>query len=446
MSKIIKIRKGLDIKLTGKADTIINDKLSISHYAIKPSDFKNITPKILVKQGDIVKAGTPLFSDKSNSELVFTAPVSGVISEIVRGERRILEEIVIKADTKNEYEKFDISAKNSKEQIINILLKSGLWTAIIQRPYSVIANPKDTPKAIHISTFDSAPLAPDYEFTLKEDIKYFQSGVNILSKLCNKVYINNSAKAETSIFSNISNCEKNTFDGPHPSGNVGIQIHHLSPINKGEVVWTVNAQNVIHIGKLFELGIYDSSKIIALTGSEVIKPQYFKIYTGAKVEQICSNLVKDTNVRYISGNVLTGTKISKNNFIGFYDNQLTVIPEGDSYEFLGWAMPGFQKFSTSKSFFSWLKPNKEYSLDTNLNGGHRAFVVTGQYENVLPMDIYPVQLIKAIMAEDIDMMENLGIYEVAAEDFALCEFVCISKTDVQNTIEKGIDLMLKQMA
>lgn len=446
MSKNIKIKKGLDIKLIGKAEEVIDNNLNVNYYALKPSDFKNITPKILVKQGDKVKAGTPLFSDKNNSDILFTAPVSGEIYDVVRGDRRILQEIIIKADEKIEFEKFDVSDKNSKESIITALLKSGLWISIIQRPYSIIANPKDTPKAIHISTFDSAPLAVDYEFTLKEDIKYFQLGINILSKLCSKIYLNNSAKVNSSIFKNITGCEINTFEGPHPAGNVGVQIHHLTPVNKGEIVWTVNPQNVVQIGKLFELGIYDSSKIIALAGSEVLKPKYFKINTGAKIETICENNLKDTKPRFISGNVLSGSKIEKEGFISFYDNQLTVIPEGDNYEFLGWAMPGFKNFSTSRSFFSWLKPKKEYNLDTNLNGGHRALVVTGQYEDVLPMDIYPVQLIKAIMVEDIDMMENLGIYEVAPEDFALCEFVCTSKTNVQETIENGINLMLKQMA
>jgi Na+-transporting NADH:ubiquinone oxidoreductase subunit A len=446
MSKNIKIKKGLDLKLIGKADTIIENKLNINYYALKPSEFKNITPKVLVKQGDLVKVGTALFSDKNNSDILFTAPVSGEITDIIRGERRILQEIIIKADKKLEYEKFEITDTNSNEQIINTLLKSGLWTTIIQRPYSIIANPKDKPKAIHISTFESAPLAPDYEFILKEEIKYFQSGISTLSKICNKIYLNNSSKVKPSIFSNITNCEINTFEGPHPAGNVGIQIHHLNPINKGEIVWTINVQNVVQIGKLFELGIYDSTKIIALSGSEITTPQYFKIYNGANIEQICENKVKGTNPRYISGNVLTGSNIGKKGFIGFYDNQISVIPEGNYPEFLGWLSLGLKKFSTSKSYFSWLTPKKEFELNTNLNGGNRAYVVTGQFEKVLPMDIYPMQLIKAIIVEDIDMMENLGIYEVAAEDFALCEFVCTSKTNIQETIENGINLMLKQMS
>jgi len=446
MSKNIKIKKGLDIKLKGKPEALIENLQNIQYYALKPFDFKNITPKILVQEGDKVKAGTPLFTDKKHNEIQFTAPVSGEIIEIIRGERRILQEIIIKADSKIEYEKFDITNKNSSESIINILLKSGLWTSIIQRPYSIIANPNELPKAIHVSTFDSAPLAPDYEFVFKDDIKYFQAGINILAKLCNKIFVNNTSKVSSSIFSNIANCEITNFNGPHPSGNVGIQIHHLTPINKGEIVWTIKSEFVVQIGKLFELGIYDSSKTIALTGSEVTKPQYFKVYAGAKISTICEKRTSEEKLRFISGNVLSGTQIDKNGFLCFYDNQLTIIPEGDKYEFLGWMMPGFKHFSVSKTFFSWLTPKKEYVLDTNLNGGDRAFVVTGQYEEVLPMDIYPVQLIKAIMIEDIDMMENLGIYEVAPEDLALCEFVCTSKTKVQQTIDKGIDMMLKQMS
>jgi Na+-transporting NADH:ubiquinone oxidoreductase subunit A len=322
---------------------------------------------------------------------------------------------------------------------------SGMWPFIVQRPYGVLTSPDKTPKAIFISTFDTSPLAPDYSFTLKNDLVQFQTGVNALARLTDgKVYL---GVNENSIFTDIKNTEINTFSGAHPAGNVGVQIHHTEPVNKGDLVWTVSPQAVVYIGRLLETGRVDFSKTIALTGSEVISPKYYKTTLGASVCALAEGKLKKTGgkQRIITGNVLTGTRLKNQCYLGYFDNQVTVIPEGEYYEFLGWAMPRLNKFSFSKSYFSWLMPGKSYEADTNLNGESRAFVVTGQYEKVVPMDILPVHLLKAIIAQDIDKMEALGIYEVIEEDLALCEFICTSKTEVQDILRGGINLMIKEL-
>ena len=449
MSEFIKIRKGLDIKLRGKAEKIFIRPDPAELYAVKPTDFHNLIPRLTVKVDSSVKAGTPLFYDKYHPEVYFTSPVSGQVTAINRGERRQILEVVIKADAEIEYETFDMGkpARMNVKEIKDKLLKSGLWPAIRQRPYDIIADPEDMPKAIFISAFDTSPLAPDYDFVVKGCEEDFQKGIDALSKLTvGKVHINiNDEYPASQVFTQAMNVQINRFRGPHPASNIGIQIHHIDPINKGEIVWYVSPQDVITIGRLFNKGIYDASKVIALAGSEVLKPRYYKIVGGTSIKNMIENNITDGNNRFISGNVLTGTRIVSDGFIGYYDSLITVIPEGDHYEFLGWAMPGLKKYSVSRSYWSWLFSNKEYRIDTNLNGGIRAFVITGQYEKVFPMDIYPVQLIKAILAKDIDLMEKLGIYEIAPEDFALCEFVCTSKIDVQNIVREGLDYMIKEM-
>jgi Na+-transporting NADH:ubiquinone oxidoreductase subunit A len=449
MSEIIKIKRGLDIKLQGKAEkTVLKTGLS-GLYSLKPTDFIGLMPKLLVKAGDPVKVGTPLFFDKNHPEVKFTSPVSGKVIDIIRGEKRKILSVIVESDEKNDFVRFapsDLSGL-SPEKITEILLESGIWPLIRQRPYNVIANPKHSPKSIFISGFDSAPLAPEYDFIMKDSVKEFQTGINALKKLTDgKVHLGLAAGSTAcEAFSKANNVEIHYFKGTHPAGNVGIQIHHIDPINKGDVVWIVSPENVAIIGKLFLEGFYDNSLILALTGSEVLKPAYYKVNRGAAISNLLKDNVSNAERRYISGNVLTGTQVMKDGFLGYYDNQLCVIPEGNYYDFLGWALPGIGKFSTSRSFFSWLTPSKQYALDTNLKGGERAYVMTGQYEKVLPMDIYPVQLIKAILAENIDKMEQLGIYEVVEEDLALCEFVCTSKINVQEILRKGLDLIRKEM-
>jgi Na+-transporting NADH:ubiquinone oxidoreductase subunit A len=358
-----------------------------------------------------------------------------------------LEEIRIKSGDKPEFEDFGKSdpAKTSREEITEKLLKSGAWPMIRQRPYSIIADPAATPKAIYVSGFDTAPLAPDSSMIVKESASDFQAGIDILAKLAGTP-VKLGLPGGKSDFPKVSNTDITYFEGPHPAGNVGIQIHHTNPINKGEIVWVVNLQDVIIIGRLFTKGIYDTSVIIPLCGSEVKNPKYFKTYKGASVRAFAKGNLTDGNIRLISGNVLTGSRIKTDGYLGFYHNQFTVIPEGNYYEFFGWALPGLNKFSFSKSFFSWLSPSRKFRLDTNFHGAERAYVMTGQYEKVFPMDIYPMQLIKACLAENIEQMENLGIYEVDEEDFALVEYIDTSKTEVQHIIRKGLDLLRKEMS
>ncbi len=450
MPRNIKLKKGLDIKLKGKAEKIIVDSKSTDVYTVRPDDFTGVVPKLKVKEGDKVKAGSPVFYHKDIPEILFTSPVSGEIISINRGERRKILDIEIKADKEIEFVDFKKEDNNSlsKEQIIEKMLASGVWPFIKQRPYAVIANPKDTPKSIFISGFDSSPLAPDVEYTIQHEEKNFQTGIDILSKLTTgKINLTVNGKYPVAkIYSNTKGVEINSITGKHPAGNVGIQIHHLEPINKGDIVWTINPHDIVIIGKLFNEGIFDASRLIALTGSEVNDPKYYRTRIGASINSITDGNISDGDLRYISGNVLTGLNIKKTQGLGFYNNQITVIPEGKYFEFVGWALPGFKKYSATRSFFSSLLPKKEYVLDTNLHGGNRAFVMTGEYEKVLPMDIYPQFLLKSILIEDIDKMEQLGIYEVAEEDFALCEYICTSKTEVQQILRDGIELMIKEMS
>jgi Na+-transporting NADH:ubiquinone oxidoreductase subunit A len=449
MSNVIKITKGLNINLKGDAEKVIKNHSS-QVYAIKPTDFIGVFPRMLAKEGDVVKAGTPLFLDKYREDIIFTSPVSGTVKEIKRGAKRALLEVKVESDGK--YDSLDFGQANplelGREGVIEKLLKSGLWVLIRQRPYSVIANPKDNPKSIFISTFDTAPLAPDNDFIVHGQGEAFQAGLDALSVLtAGKVHLNIDANATHSkVFTNSKRVQINYFVGPHPAGNVGVQINKLDPINKGDIVWYLYPQDVINIGRLFLTGKYDSSRIIALTGSEVLKPSYLKTHIGASIESITKDNVAPGHKRYISGNVLTGTKVDLDGFVSIQHTQVTVIPEGDYYEFLGWALPGFNKFSVSRTFPSFLFRSKKYKLDTNMHGGERAYVMTGQFEKVFPMDIYPLQLIKAILVEDIDLMENLGIYEVDEEDFALCEFIDTSKTNIQAIVRRGLDLMRKEMS
>ena len=368
-----------------------------------------------------------MFINKYRPEVKFTAPVSGTIEAVNRGERRKLLEVVVKADDQIQYRDFGSADANqlSRKEIIEKLLDSGVWPMIKQRPYDIIANPEDMPKAIFVSGFDSAPLAPDYDVTLADELPALQAGIDCLKKLCEKhVNLNlREGTPSTSIFTKLKNVDVNYFSGPHPAGNVGIQIHHLNPINKGDIVWVVNAMDLAIIGRVFTTGKFDARKVIAIAGSEVEKPAYYKTIMGAQIKCLVKgNLKNQVHQRIISGNVLTGYKTDEDNYLGYYNNMVTVIPEGDNYEFLGWAMPGFNKFSLSKTFPSFLCPGKKYRLDANYHGEERAFVVTGQYEKVLPMDILPVYLLKAVLAEDLDKMEQLGMYEIAPEDMALCEF------------------------
>jgi Na+-transporting NADH:ubiquinone oxidoreductase subunit A len=448
MPKTITLSKGLNIRLKGEAEKTLRETSAL-HYALKPTDFTGVFPRMLVKEGDAVQAGTPLFIDKYRDNICFPSPVSGTVAEIKRGDKRVLLEVRIEPDGKNS--KIDFGAadptKLTREDITGKLLKSGLWSLIRQRPYGIIANPDQTPKAIYISAFDTAPLAPDYDFIVNGKGDLFQAGLDALAKLTgSKVFLNISNNTQATEFLNSRNVEITTFKGPHPAGNVGIQIHHISPINKGDIAWFAGVQDVITIGRLFKEGVYNSEIILALAGSEVIKTGYFTTRRGACIGKMTEGNLKEGNLRCISGNVLSGTRIRRDNFTGFYDSMVTVIPEGNYHEFLGWALPGLKKLSFSRSFFSWLTPSRQYTVDTNLHGGERAFVMTGQFEQVFPMNIYPMQLIKAAIASDIERMENLGIYEVEPEDLALGAFIDTSKTEIQTIIRNGLELVRKEMS
>tara|TARA_R110000850_G_scaffold85231_4_gene183161 strand:- start:1415 stop:2806 length:1392 start_codon:yes stop_codon:yes gene_type:complete len=447
MSKIVKLKKGFDINMVGKAKQELADFAPAQTFAIKPTDFIGLQrPKVLVNEGDTVKAGTPILIDKALDQVIYAAPVSGKVVEIKRGDRRKLLEVKILADATIIHEQFaqvDIASLD-RDALAAKLAASGVWPNIIQRPFGIVANPADTPKSIFISAFDTHPLAPDYAFALQGQEKYLQAGIEALAKLTSgKVHLNvDGSKAVPAVFADLKGAQVNKFSGPHPAGNVGVQIHHLDPINKGEIAWTVSPYGVIQIGKFVLEGIYDASKVIAVTGSELTKAAYVKTYSGASISTFVKGNLNSGHVRVVSGNVLTGEKISLEGFLGFYHNQITVIPEGDYYEFMGWAKPTTRlSYHRALGLLSFLTPNKEFVLDSNGRGEERAFVQTGVFESVTPMDILPVYLLKAIMAEDFDEIEELGIYEIVEEDLALCEFVDVSKHPVQELVRKGIELI-----
>ena len=450
MSNNIYLKKGLDLPINGTAAQNTKKVIVPDVVAVKPTDFRGLVPKLLVKEGDKVLAGTPVLADKMSQNILFASPVSGTVAEVVRGEKRKLLEVRIKADANQEYVDYGVKkvADMSAEQIKSALLQAGLWPAVIQRPYGVIANPEVKPKAIFVSAFSTAPLAADTEFALAADIQHIQTAVNALAKLTDGgVHVSlNAENCSTSAFNKLENVTKHTFSGKHPAGNVGVQIHHISPVQKGEVVWTVSPVMLAAIGKLFNTGKYDVSRKVAVTGPKVNGPAYVDAYPGIAIKDLKDFYNASENLRYVSGDVLTGSNVGAEGFLGFFDNQVTILEEGDKYELLGWAKPvRCSQFSASRTYFSWLTPNKKYDMDTNLHGGPRAFVVNDTYGNVLPMDIYPVFLLKACLANDIDKMEKFGIYEVLEEDLALCEYVCPSKIYIQQIITDGIALMLKEM-
>ena len=446
----IYLKQGLDIPISGVAAQNTRKVIVPDVVAVKPTDFRGLVPKLLVREGDKVLAGTPVLADKMSQNILFASPVSGTVVEVVRGEKRKLLEVRIKADEKQEYVDYGVKrvSELSAAQIKDSLLAAGLWPALVQRPYGIIANPEVKPKAIFVSAFSTAPLATSPEFSLHAELANIQTAIDALVKLTDGgVHLSlNSANYSGTPFHKLTNVIPHTFTGSHPAGNVGVQIHHISPIRKGETVWTVSLHMLAAIGKLFNNGKYDVSRKIAVTGPKAINPAYVDALPGISMKDIKEFYGNAENLRFISGDVLTGTNVGAEGFLGFHDNQITILEEGNKYELLGWAKPFRPKlFSASRTYFSWLTPNKKYDMDTNLHGGPRAFVVNDVYGKVLPMDLYPVYLLKACLAGDIDKMEKFGIYEVLEEDLALCEYVCPSKIDIQQIITDGIALMLKEM-
>jgi len=449
MSKDIKIKKGLNIRLKGEAEKTLSKAPRSRTFVIRPSDFHLITPKLAVREGAVIQAGDVIFYSKANEDIKFVSPVSGKLATIERGAKRVIKEFIIEADQQDTYKDHgavNVSSMNS-EEIKNHLLATGCWAFVKQRPYDVIANPAVKPKAIFISAYTTAPIAADYDFTLTGKEKELQAAVSAFSKLTDgAVHVGIGATGK-SVFSGLNDITVHKVLGIHPAGNVGTQINKIDPVNKGEVVWTITPQDLVIIGELLLTGKFNAERIIALSGSSVKSPKYYITKIGAEVSTfVYDSGLNEENVRVISGNVLSGEKISLKSHLGYYPNTVTVIPEGDDYELFGWLLPVFKKESITRALtFSWLTPNKEYTLDTNTNGEHRAFVLTGNYEQVFPLDIFPMQILKSCMVGDLDNMEALGMYEVAPEDFALTEFVCVSKQPHQKIIRDGLDLMYKEI-
>lgn len=449
MSKDIRIRKGLNINLVGAAEQTTSKAVTSNVYALNLDDFHGITPKMLLKQGEEVKAGEPLFYDKNKEEMHFVSPVSGELVEIVRGARRKILALKILADKTQDYVINKVPDLDTAEApaIKNFLLQCGGWPFIKQRPYDVIADPDVTPKAIFISAHATAPLAANVDYVLKDKEQELQVAVTALGKLTpGKVHVS-VGRSNRSPFMDIKGIELHKVSGPHPAGLVGTQINQIDPVNKGEVVWTISPQDLLILGELLLTGKFNAERTVALVGSIIKAPKYYTTKIGAEISTfLYASGVKEDRFRLINGDVLTGKKTHTEGHLGFYNNTVTAIPEGDDYELFGWNKPIFNKISNTRALtFSWLQPKKKYDLDTNTNGEHRAFVVTGQYEEVFPMDIYPLQLLKACMVKDLDEMEQLGLYEVAPEDFSLTEFICISKQPHQQIIREGLDLLQKEL-
>lgn len=443
MSKDIRIKKGHTLRLKGETEKTMVDAPRSRTFAVKPPDFHSVIPKMVLKEGARVEAGDELFFSKYSAEVKFTSPVSGTLKEIRRGEKRRIMEVIIDADPSDTYREFGTLDPLSAdaEAVKKRILESGCWAFINQRPYDIVADPKDNAKAIFVSAFNTAPLSPDVEFILKDKMDAFQAGLNALSRMA-KVHL--SVPHDSSFFGNLKNVELHKISGPHPASNVGVQIHHIDPINIGERVWTVKPEDVAIIGDLFMSGRFNANRTIAVAGSEAKNRQYFRTKIGANVTDIIGTVGED--IRIISGDVLTGQKLENGQYIGFFPNLVTLIPEGNKYRMFGWLPFTYNDIpSKSRTNLSWMFPKKKYTVNTNLHGEVRALVVTGEMEEVMPMDIFPMQLIKACMAGDIEKMENLGIYEVAPEDFALIDYVNTSKIEAQEIIRLGLDLMITEV-
>ena len=448
MHRVVKISKGLNINLKGAPVAEFTSVAPAKLYALMPADFTRVTPKVVVKPEDKVKAGDPLFFDKENPELQFVSPVSGTVVAVNRGERRRVLSVVVESDGK--FESVEYKAKDvlslSADEVKADLLKAGLFGFFRQRPYDVIAVPGDTPRAIYVSAFDSKPLAVNFEIALKGNEDDFQTGLDALSRIA-PVHLGICACQKSAALNVAKNVTTTIFKGPHPAGNVGVQINKTAPINKGEIVWTIGAEEVIFIGRLFNKGKVDFTRTVALAGSEVKNPSYSKMILGAQISNLVEGRLDNKyELRIIDGNVLTGKKTTADGFLGAFSTEITVIPEiMGGAEMLGWIAPRFSMFSTSRSYFSWLSPSRRYTIDARIKGGERHMIMSNEYDKVFPMDIYPEYLLKAIITGNIDKMEQLGIYEVAPEDFALCEFVDSYKIEIQRIVREGLDKLRAEM-
>ncbi|WP_293521460.1 Na(+)-translocating NADH-quinone reductase subunit A [Prevotella sp.] len=450
MANVIKLRKGLDINLKGKAAKQKFSVKAAAQYALVPDDFVGMTPKVVVREGDKVKAGDALFVNKKQTDVKFASPVSGVVQAVVRGDRRKVLRVVVEADKDQQYVDFGQKqvASLDGDAVVKALLEAGLFGYINQLPYAVSTTPDQKPRAVFVSALRDMPLAGDFEYELQGNEEDFQTGLTALSKVA-PVYLGIGAKQTSKALTEAKDVEVNVFDGPCPAGNVGVQVNNIAPVNKGEVVWTVDPTAVIFFGRLFRTGKVDLRRLVAVAGSEITKPEYAEVLVGQPIADLLEGrLAAKNHVRIINGNPLTGRKATMDDFVGGHTSEITVIPEGDNVdEMLGWILPRTNDFSVSRSYFSWLfGKNKEYALDARVKGGERHMIMSGEYDKVLPMDIYAEYLIKAIIAGDIDRMEQLGIYEVAPEDFAVAEFVDSSKLELQHIVRQGLDMLRKENA
>lgn len=449
MANIIKLRKGLNINLEGKAAKEVVPLEAPVELALVPDDFVGVTPKVVVHEGEHVLAGNTLFVSKYYPEVGFASPVSGTVSAIVRGDRRKVLCVKVKADEQTEYVDFGTKDVDSLDgsQVIKSLLDAGLFGYINQLPYAVSTNPDTTPKAIFVSALRDMPLASDFEVELAGNEAAFQAGLTALSKIA-KTYLGIGVRQSADALTAARDVEINVFDGPCPAGNVGVQVNHLAPVNKGEIVWMVDPASVIFFGRLFLTGRVDLRKKIAVAGSKIKAPAYVEALVGTPLKNVVSGRLEHTeDVRLINGNPLTGRKAMLEDFVGAHTSEVTAIPEGThADEMLGWILPRTKQFSTSRSYFSWLFGKKAYNLDARLKGGERHMIMSGEYDKVLPMDIYGEFLIKSIIAGDIDKQEQLGIYEVSPEDFAVAEFVDSSKLELQRIVREGLNILRKENA
>ncbi|WP_418580147.1 Na(+)-translocating NADH-quinone reductase subunit A [Prevotella sp.] len=450
MANVIKLRKGLDINLKGKAAKQKFSVKAAAQYALVPDDFVGMTPNVVVREGDKVKAGDALFVNKKQTDVKFASPVSGVVQAVVRGDRRKVLRVVVEADKDQQYVDFGQKqvASLDGDAVVKALLEAGLFGYINQLPYAVSTTPDQKPRAVFVSALRDMPLAGDFEYELQGNEEDFQTGLTALSKVA-PVYLGIGAKQTSKALTEAKDVEVNVFDGPCPAGNVGVQVNNIAPVNKGEVVWTVDPTAVIFFGRLFRTGKVDLRRLVAVAGSEITKPEYAEMLVGQPIADLLEGrLAAKNHVRIINGNPLTGRKATMDDFVGGHTSEITVIPEGDNVdEMLGWILPRTNDFSVSRSYFSWLfGKNKEYALDARVKGGERHMIMSGEYDKVLPMDIYAEYLIKAIIAGDIDRMEQLGIYEVAPEDFAVAEFVDSSKLELQHIVRQGLDMLRKENA
>lgn len=450
MANVIKLRKGLNINLKGKAKDVKMNIGQSAEYALNPDDFIGITPKVIVHEGDVVKAGDALFVSKNDPAVKFASPVSGTVSAVVRGDRRKVLCVKVKADKQQQFVDFgkkDVTNLDG-EAVRQALLEAGLFGFITQLPYAVTTTSDSQPKGIFVSALRDMPLAGDFEFELQGNESTFQTGLTALSKITN-VYLGCRKHQNVAQLTAFRDAKSIIFDGPCPAGNVSVQVNHISPVNKGEIVWTVDPTAVIFFGRLFETGRVDLTRTVAVAGSEIDNPAYVDALVGTPLTDILQDHLRQTDhVRIINGNPLTGRRATLNDYLGAHVSEVTAIPEGDDAdEFLGWILPRTNQFSTSRSYFSWLfGKRKEYALDARVKGGERHMIMSGEYDKVIPMDIFGEFLIKAIIANDIDKMEQLGIYEVSPEDFAVAEFVDSSKLELQHIVREGLNRLRKENA